>query len=183
MAQLGVSEYETQARCILVIWGLSLYGWMFGLCTGHYTWRFTIYTANPCSVRRAGKEGRDSVLCHSPGTPEEIPFLQKLTQFTGLTGLLELEPVNTQGTLPGSWWQPVLWEAPKFHIPSVFRSSHSVPPSRQQTWSVAFSEGPGERQGVHPIGSLDLWRGGMSTSRLQKAQLGKDEWWWRHVSQ
>ena len=98
----------------------------------------TIPKDSPCTLQihvQSGEqaEGRDSVLCHSPGTPEEIPFLQKLTQFTGLTGFLELEPVSTQGTLPGSWWQPVPWEAPKFHIPSFFRSSHSVPPSRQQT--------------------------------------------------
>lgn len=37
VAQLALSEYETQARCIMVIWGLGLYGWMLGLCTGHYT--------------------------------------------------------------------------------------------------------------------------------------------------
>ena len=57
---------------------------------------------NHVQSRRAGREGRDSVLCQSPGTPEESPFLQKPTQLIGLTGLLELEPMNTQGTLPGS---------------------------------------------------------------------------------
>lgn len=71
------------------------------------------------------------------------PFLQKPTQLTELTSLpLELElhelpRAQFPGLLDGTL---VPWEAFKFHIPSTFRSPHSMPSSRQQTWLVASAD-------------------------------------------
>lgn len=134
--------------------------------------------------RRAGREGRDSVLWQSPEAPGESPFLQKPTPAQRAHMHLSAWACEHSGHAHRLLVAVCPIRLSRSHMPSALQSPHSVPPSRWKTWPAASSEGPEERQGVHSAGSIGLQRGAVSTSGLWKARLGKQhERWWRHVSQ
>lgn len=147
--------------------------------------RSSSFTLQICIYsRRAGREGRDSVLWHSPEAPGESPFLRKPTPAQRAHMHLSAWACGHSGHAHRLLVAVCPIGLSRSHMPSALRSPHSVPPGRWKTWPAATSEAPEERQGVHSAGSIGVQMGAVATSGLWKARLGKQhERWWRRVSQ